>query len=916
MRRRSESQLSSPESTRQSAKSKNKGHAAKISEFRDVENHIKPVSPRRRTRRSSSTSLDQRFTESAAQQRRGQAPNVDLPPPKVNVKSDRHSRENVLDSVEITKVNETAGEAIRSQQSTGANETRRVSDRESPDELQGEATTQPLPKSLRAKHKNINRKVKGEVQQLSPSRKRSPADIEPTDFMGSPRQSPKRAKRNQKKADGRLMSVSSLRLGFCKKVALPGKNVSFRLGKDSIEVEDISGIGKTTTILARHIQHAIQGRDPSCKVRIQLSQTAEWRGDKLDIGFLSVRDKNQLMHMLQEAQIKIQSKEMAYMDKVFTLHERQWEKHDNQPKKPLLKDNAAEPVATPRVEAPATSASARKKVSAALQDDNNTSEPKSLPRKKDTQETSAPAGPDDTSRQVSDDRVPRDPPESKPEPAVEIPVKTSLSKPVPSARETRSAARRSTRLSELPADSDILNDDPQPSPLDHDAGRERWRKPLVYPWTGKKKAEVNLEDRDRLREGEFLNDNLIAFYIRFLQDHLERTNPEAARRVYFFNSYFFETLKNTPKGTRGINYAGVEKWTRSVDLFSYDYIVVPINENAHWYVAIICNLPNLDLGPATPAERAQVPPSDKEASNPLESEIQEILETPEPEPVPVHVPQGPAEATAQKISEISLSQPPGSPRDGKTHPSVDSMVLVGDGQTDQAAQEAPLQEDEWPEADECPKSSPMKFPNFPASKRSATTPQPARNSAKPRIITFDSLDQARAPTVRMLRDYITKEAATKREVEIDSSGIKGMRARQIPLQPNYSDCGLYLLAYVEKFVQHPDPFITKTLDKQMNVETDWPPLGSGLLRHRLRSFLDDLYEEQAGDKTDDQWIMADRQPVSFLLGPSLPAQDESVDDAQAAASPQPEDSTADVALGETAKDDRVEVQIKGTPPPK
>jgi len=32
----------------------------------------------------------------------------------------------------------------------------------------------------------------------------------------------------------------------------------------------------------------------------------------------------------------------------------------------------------------------------------------------------------------------------------------------------------------------------------------------------------------------------------------------------------------------------VRNWTKNVDIFDKDFIVIPINENAHWYLAIIC----------------------------------------------------------------------------------------------------------------------------------------------------------------------------------------------------------------------------------------------------------------------------------------------------------------------------------------
>lgn len=40
------------------------------------------------------------------------------------------------------------------------------------------------------------------------------------------------------------------------------------------------------------------------------------------------------------------------------------------------------------------------------------------------------------------------------------------------------------------------------------------RSPLVYPLEGPRKANVDWIDLERLDEGEFLNDNLISFYLR------------------------------------------------------------------------------------------------------------------------------------------------------------------------------------------------------------------------------------------------------------------------------------------------------------------------------------------------------------------------------------------------------------------
>lgn len=457
---------------------------------------------------------------------------------------------------------------------------------------------------------------------------------------------------------------------------------------------------------------------------------------------------------------------------------------------------------------------------------------------------------------------------------VEIPVKKFISKGS-GELETRRSTRNTRRKERL--DDNDTSANKTDSALQNDPFRKKWKKPLVYPKFGKKKEEVSVDDRDRLRENEFLNDNLIAFYTRFLQDHLERTNPAAAKRVYFFNSYFFATLTN--KGLREINYDGVEKWTSKVNLFSYDYIVVPINQNAHWYVAIICNLPSLALGPARILDGSALV-SDKESPRGPAKEVHEILESPEPEAAPVSARLS-EEESAKKQEPASTSPPSEEARQ-----SFASMTLLEKentlAETEHQKRPSPKKE-VGPDHEEAPaslaamlaagqaNSTPKQLSKGKSGKKRGGVKLDPEQTA---IITFDSLDANRSPTVRLLREYICKEAKNKLNVEIKnpSSMIKGMRAQNIPLQPNYSDCGLYLLAYLENFVRSPDEFVVKVLQREMNVDQDWPPLGSGLLRLRMRDFLDHLYLEQGSDAKKD--LMVDRQPISFLLGPPRPPREE------------------------------------------
>lgn len=434
-------------------------------------------------------------------------------------------------------------------------------------------------------------------------------------------------------------------------------------------------------------------------------------------------------------------------------------------------------------------------------------------------------------------------------------------------RETRSMFRRQL-LEPIVCDDDDDEVDPLKTP---DLPPGKWNKPLVYPRLGKNTAEVHAQDRERLRDNEFLNDNLIGFYIRFLEDHLNRRSKDVAKRVYFFNSFFFTTITNTPRGQRGINYRGVEKWTRNVDLFSYDYIVIPINEAAHWYVAIICNLPCLEDVAGASQDTAE---GDK--SSQLASEDREVPETP---------------VASQELGEPTAQTRDSDSKEEATRESLATMNLADETGP---GKEKPTADEDWPEHGENQTSPKAKFNSADKqddtkissqstpSRQAASSSQKGKkakkkpippvqkyNTTQPVIITFDSLDLGRSPTVSTLREYLSHEAKSKKGIEIDTKNIKGMRARQIPLQKNFSDCGLYLLAYLEKFIQDPDLFVKKLLRKEMQAEGDWPPLKSGLLRRRLRNFLDLLYDEQElveSKKEVEGGLLADRSPVDFLLG--------------------------------------------------
>ncbi|KAM5575417.1 hypothetical protein ABKV19_014394 [Rosa sericea] len=114
---------------------------------------------------------------------------------------------------------------------------------------------------------------------------------------------------------------------------------------------------------------------------------------------------------------------------------------------------------------------------------------------------------------------------------------------------------------------------------------------VVYPEGDPDAVSISKRDVDLLQPEIFINDTLIDFYIKYLENRIQ---PEEKHRFYFFNSFFFRKLADLDKDPSSVPggraaFQRVRKWTRKVDLFEKDYIFIPVNFNLHWTLIVICH---------------------------------------------------------------------------------------------------------------------------------------------------------------------------------------------------------------------------------------------------------------------------------------------------------------------------------------
>ena len=103
---------------------------------------------------------------------------------------------------------------------------------------------------------------------------------------------------------------------------------------------------------------------------------------------------------------------------------------------------------------------------------------------------------------------------------------------------------------------------------------------------------ITEHDYKTLADEEFLNDNIINFYLTWL--FKTQLNDKYKEMVHIYSSHFYTRLRSKPKKsdkkTRAeMAYEKVKGWTKKINIFDKRMLVFPICEESHWYLVIVCN---------------------------------------------------------------------------------------------------------------------------------------------------------------------------------------------------------------------------------------------------------------------------------------------------------------------------------------
>jgi hypothetical protein len=96
---------------------------------------------------------------------------------------------------------------------------------------------------------------------------------------------------------------------------------------------------------------------------------------------------------------------------------------------------------------------------------------------------------------------------------------------------------------------------------------------------------ISVGDFARLDKGECLSDATIDFYSSWLRQN----HPDKCRGIYFASSFFFKKLWSQQKDSKGqTDFSYMHKWN-SIDIFTFEKVMFPVNLNYHWSLIVLEN---------------------------------------------------------------------------------------------------------------------------------------------------------------------------------------------------------------------------------------------------------------------------------------------------------------------------------------
>uniref|UniRef100_A0A0K0D8A9 ULP_PROTEASE domain-containing protein n=1 Tax=Angiostrongylus cantonensis TaxID=6313 RepID=A0A0K0D8A9_ANGCA len=85
-------------------------------------------------------------------------------------------------------------------------------------------------------------------------------------------------------------------------------------------------------------------------------------------------------------------------------------------------------------------------------------------------------------------------------------------------------------------------------------------------------------DFSTLSDGEWVNDQIINFYLQLICQR--SADLKVLPKVFALSTFFYLNVSTKCSDS-------IKRWTRNIDIFAYDLLLVPIHLEIHWCLAIV-----------------------------------------------------------------------------------------------------------------------------------------------------------------------------------------------------------------------------------------------------------------------------------------------------------------------------------------
>ncbi|XP_043447782.1 sentrin-specific protease 6 isoform X4 [Prionailurus bengalensis] len=392
---------------------------------------------------------------------------------------------------------------------------------------------------------------------------------------------------------------------------------------------------------------------------------------------------------------------------------------------------------------------------------------------------------------------------------------------------------------------------------------------------------------------------------------LEKLKKEEADRIHIFSSFFYKRLnqrerrnlhETTNLSIQQKRHGRVKTWTRHVDIFEKDFIFVPLNEAAHWFLAVVC-FPGLEkpkyepnphyhentvmqkcstvedscisspsasemdssqnssakpvikkmlnkkhciAGIDSSAEQEESDPHSRRNIGSMKCSLKKINHTASENEEP-----NKGESTCQKVVDRIKNENGLQNEYLNSMHHTDGLSKIRLNYSDESAEGSKMLEDELidfsEDQDNQDDSSDDGFlADDNCNSEIGQWHLKPTICKQPCILLMDSLrGPSRSNVVKILREYLEVEWEVKKgsKRSFSKDVMKGSNPK-VPQQNNFSDCGVYVLQYVESFFENP----ILNFELPMNLANWFPPPRMRTKREEIRNIILKLQEDQSKEK--------------------------------------------------------------------